>query len=118
MKSMRAHLAKQFSEKVYPNPATPKVAKKLAAGIAEFKEKYLGKSFPWVVKGREITTFGFDETRDPNSPLIVVGKFPHFLGNDLERVIRDEVPAIRAAGRKFFLATPWQKRVKLLRMIS
>ena len=122
MRSMRNRLTKGFSEKVYPNPADPKVAKKLAAGILEFKQEYLGKEFSWVLGGRSIFCIAGTnetyETRDPNNPLVMVGYFPKLTPARLEELANLHVPAIRAAGRRFFLETPWPKRVELLRMIS
>ena len=118
---MRERLVKELSEKVYPNPAAdPKVAKKLAAGISEFNKNYLGKTFPWVLNGIDICRTSAHETyetRDPNNPLVVVGSFPEFSPDHLHELVR-YAPTIRAAGRRFFLETPWQKRVELLRMIS
>lgn len=119
---MRERNTRAFSEKVYPNPADPKVAAKLAAGITELKDDYLGRDFPWVLNGQHYgkghsapSTY---ETHDPNTPSTLVGTFPRYDLKTLEVFVREHVPAIRAAGRHFFLTSPWQKRVKLLRMIS
>ena len=122
MKSMRAGLTKAFSEKVYPNPADPKVAAKLATGTTEFKEKYLGRDFGAILSGCRLTPIPFrrtnHETRDPNDPSILVGLFAKYPSDTLVGLVALHTPIIRQAGRKFFLTTPWQKRVKLLKMIS
>lgn len=120
-KSVRSRITQAFSEKVYPNPADPEVAKKIAEGLAEFKAKYLGCWFPWVLSGNAVDAIAGGshyETRDPNTPSILVGRFPKLSSEKLEEVVARRVPEIRAAGRRFFLTTPWQMRVELLEMIS
>ena len=102
MKSMRQHLTRVFSEKVYPNPADPKVAKKLADGVAEFRTQYLGKTFPWVLNGENVSYNRiYYRTYDPNDPLILVGSFQKFPLDLLKDIVFFHVPAIRAAGRRF-----------------
>src|SRR3989344_2951848 len=115
MKNMRERLVKEFSEKVYPNPAAdPEVAKKLAAGISEFNEYYLGIRFPWILSGEDVSrtitnTNETYETHDPNAPSVIIGYFSKFGPDCLKKLVDCYVPNIRSAGRRFFLETPWQK---------
>lgn len=116
--SVRKRIEREFSSKVYPNTKDPMVALKLAHGVDEFRSTYLGKFFPWLVNGQGMPGVESYGTYDPNQPEICVGNFPKFTRLQLERIVERHAPEMRAAGRRFFLTTPWRKRVKLLTMIS
>lgn len=125
MSSVRERITAQLSNKVYPNPADPEVAQKLAEGIRQFRKNYLGKYFPWTLNGIEHNSkpMGF-ETRDPNSTETerrnrkFVGRFPIFVAPRLSALVDSNIEAIRLAGRRFFEENPWPKRVELLETIS
>lgn len=120
MKSLRKRLTREFPAKVYPNPADPKVVRKIDAGVVELKNLYLGNYFPWIGMGAGAGEYtgSYYTTNDPNTPSLKVGSFPIFTHDALEGIVAFRSSSIRAAGRRFFLETPWQKRVALLEMIS
>lgn len=118
MKSLCTAVRAGFSEKVYPNPADPKVIEQIAEDGALFEERYLGESCTWTLGGHQFLGKQSYVTRDPNKPDIVVARFPKFCKQKLARIVAEEAPRIRAAGRNFFLTVSWQKRVELLRMIA
>ncbi|QQG46083.1 MAG: aldehyde dehydrogenase family protein [Candidatus Niyogibacteria bacterium] len=117
MSSVRERIQRQLSGKVYPNPSDPETAKKLADGIKQFEQDYLGSYFPWILSGTKYVPASFFTTVDPNSPAAnphIIGKFEQYFPWS----INPHTEAIRDAGRRFFEKNPWPKRVELLEMIS
>jgi len=92
---------------------------RLEAEIKKLKTFYLGRSFPWILNGRQFFSESYYETRDPNSSQTIIGKFPVFSEKQLNDLIASQIEEIRAAGMKFFLENPWNEvRVPLLEAIS
>ena len=126
MSSVRERIKARLSNKIYPNPADPETAQKLADGIEQFRKSYLGKHFRWILSGAEFSSIGvYFETRDPNEPEIsrrpkkqCVGFFPLFTWPHLCDLVNSHSENIRNAGRRFFEENPWPKRVELLETIS
>lgn len=117
---LRARFCKEFGEKVYPNPKDPEIAKAITEGRMEFEEKYLGKSYPWILGGEVLTNDREYMTVFPCNRDIVVGRFPVFSADALNNthVFMHLLRRVRAAGLQFFETVSWKKRVELLIEIS
>ncbi|KKU15411.1 hypothetical protein A3A20_01840 [Candidatus Wolfebacteria bacterium RIFCSPLOWO2_01_FULL_45_19] len=118
MNSVRERIETQFSNKVYPNPVDPKIARQFVAGIERFRKEYIFHHYFWILGDNSEFSGSWYETRDPNSTETIVGRFPQFSASRLASIAEFRLPHIRAAGRRFFLENPWQKRVRLLEIIS
>src|SRR3989344_2743112 len=128
MSSVRERIKAHLSNKIYPNPADPETAQKLADGIAQFKKYYLGEAFSWILNGRKHNSAPmFFKTRDQKEPVPetagrpkkqCVGLFPLFTWPHLCDLVNSNSENIRYAGRRFFEENPWPKRVELLETIS
>lgn len=119
MSSVRERITAQLSGKVYPNPADPEVAKKLAEGVEQLKKNYLGRRFPWILCS-SLNLYDWArnfKTHDPNTQELV-GTFPLFSSCELSDLVTLNTRAIHGAGRRFFEENPWPKRVELLETIS
>lgn len=116
--TLRTRLTREFGGKVYPNPKDPAIIAQIEEGMREFAVHYLGHTYPWILNGESITASakGCFETRDPNEPSVVIGRFPNFDASHM--YLKSHLPRIRAAGEQFFANTPWQKRIELLLKIS
>ncbi|MDP3726072.1 MAG: aldehyde dehydrogenase family protein [bacterium] len=123
MGTLRARLNKKFSQKTYPDLADPNVFKAMAAGRKEFEEKYLGKTYPWILA--DWTYIDDDQTYQTKNPCdrtMVIGTFPAFSEKDAPLFFghgfAKALYNIRIAGLNFAKTVPWPKRVKLLLEIS
>ncbi len=116
--TLRTRLTREFGRKVYPNPKDPLVIEQIEAGMREFEARYMGHTVPWVLNGESIyaSAKGCFETRDPNNPTVVIGRFPHFDPQHMD--LESYLPRIRHAGEEFFRSTTPTTRVQLLLKIS
>ncbi len=120
MGNLRRHLDEVFSKKVYPNPATPETAAKLADGLKEFEQNYLGKNFLWKLAGMGLGAYassGFFYTRAPFNRHMVVGRFPRFEVGDIPDPNK-LLQSVRLAGLRFAAEVNWKQRIELLCEIS
>ncbi len=116
--TLRTRLTREFGAKAYPNPKDPEILAKIENGMREFEVGYLGQTYPWILDGEFIyaSAVGCFETRDPNEPNVVIGRFPNFDSSHMR--LESYLPRIRDAGRQFFKDTTWQLRIQLLLKIS
>ena len=123
MGQLRAILNKLFSEKQYPDPNNPAVAKAIKEGREWFEREYLWKEYRWILGSRSSTCAGIltekiYETRYPgDSWKTVVGRFHQISGRN-RKFLDQLLGEVLFAGRNFAETVPWKMRIKLLLEIS
>ncbi len=116
MSILRTRLEKQFSEKVYPNPALPEVAAQVAEGRKAFERDYLGRSFPWHLGGETFKSLREFHTHNPANRKQIVGTFSRFKRGEIP--IYGLTAKVRSQGRHFATTVNWRERITLLHEIS